>query len=160
MKMKGFWSFVFATLLFAMDARATEEECLTRAEAEERWPGAPLVVKRHIKEIGVVGGLGMGFFVEDGALVANPDPGGPAARAGIRRNDRIVAVGEKAVAAFADDREIVRALRGDPGTSVTLSVERWVRLERSLVEIVVVRAAIESVDFSYCWSPDWKHKYM
>lgn len=145
-----------ATLLFGVNTLAAEE-CLDRATAENRWPNAPLVAKRQIEEIGVVGGLGMGFFVEDGALVANPDPGGPAAMAGLRKNDRIVAVDKKEIEGFRRDEDIVRALRGKPGTRVALTVERWVRLDRTLIEIVAIRAPIESVDFKYCWGPNSKY---
>lgn len=146
------------TYALGANARGSAEECLTHAEATRRWPEVPLVVTRRVEEIGIVGGLGMGFSVEeDGALLVSPDPDSPARRAGINRNDRVIAIDEKPITAFATDREIVHALRGKPGTSVMLTLERWVRLERVLVRIAVIRAPIESVDFSYCWGPNGKY---
>jgi serine protease Do len=64
----------------------------------------------------------LGLTAGRGALVAEPQPGSPAARAGIESGDVIVSVNGKEA---RDSRELARAISGlPPGTTATLVVVR------------------------------------
>lgn len=99
---------------------------------------------------GEYGGIGVEIEEKEGALVViEPIPGSPAARAGLRAGDRIVAIDGATVPAGPDEDGAGR-LRGPPGTQVTLDVERkgWDRPRRfSIVREVVKIAATESMLF-------------
>ncbi|MFE6784727.1 S41 family peptidase [Streptomyces sp. NPDC057680] len=77
-------------------------------------------------------GLSAGRVGESGVRVTRVQPGGPAERAGIRADDRLVSVDGRPVAGLSVS-EVVALLRGDgvPGSTVALRVERgraaWTR---------------------------------
>lgn len=64
----------------------------------------------------------LGVRAEQGALVARLDPDGPAAAAGVRPGDVLVAIGESPVATVTDLHAALRAI--EPGTATTLTVLR------------------------------------
>ena len=69
-------------------------------------------------------GLGVQVDVRDGWLIIMaPVPGSPAERAGIQAGDRVVSIDGQSTNGWSLDRAS-RALRGHPGTTVTLEVER------------------------------------
>ncbi|XUL99869.1 S41 family peptidase [Streptomyces venezuelae ATCC 10712] len=70
-------------------------------------------------------GLSAGRAGADGVRVTRVRPGGPAERAGLRADDRLVSVDGRAVDGLSVS-EVVALLRGDgvPGSSVALRVER------------------------------------
>jgi carboxyl-terminal processing protease len=77
-------------------------------------------------------GVGLWLGGEDGGsrvLVASVQPGGPAARAGVRAGDVITGVGDASVAGW-DISRVARALRGRPDKAVELTVEREHRTKR------------------------------
>ena len=70
--------------------------------------------------------LGIYIGQKDGrTLVISPIEGTPADRAGIKPNDEIVKIGEEVIFGWDQDR-VVKALRGQAGTSVTI----WIRREK------------------------------
>ena len=69
---------------------------------------------------------GLGLEVDaraDGITVVAPIPGGPAEAAGIRTGDRIIQVEGKSTRSWTVE-EASRAIRGRPGTSVSITIER------------------------------------
>lgn len=73
---------------------------------------------------GQFGGLGLVVAMKDGYVtVVTPMEDAPGFRAGILTGDRIVRVGGKSVDKLPLG-EVVKQLRGDPGSSVSLTVER------------------------------------
>src|SRR5512138_3989341 len=73
---------------------------------------------------GNYGGVGIQIDVRDGwVIVISPLPGSPAERAGIETGDRIVEVEGKSVKGWTME-ETRNTLRGAPGTSVSLVLER------------------------------------
>jgi carboxyl-terminal processing protease len=73
---------------------------------------------------GQFGGLGLVVIAKDGFItVVAPMEDTPGARAGIVSGDRIVKVGTNNVVG-AQLEDVVKELRGDPGTIVTLTIQR------------------------------------
>ena len=80
----------------------------------------------HLNETtsGNYAGLGLETDLRDGWLiVVAPIPGGPAERAGLQPGDRVIEVMGKPAKGWTSE-EASHALRGAPGTSVTLKIER------------------------------------
>lgn len=105
---------------------------------------------------GKFGGLGMVVGLRDGVLtVISPIDGTPAARAGMKAGDKIVEIdGESTV--NMNLTESVGKLRGDPGTTVTLSVltekavqSKLVTLKREIIVIPTVESASLDGDLGY-----------
>ncbi|MCA0376610.1 MAG: S41 family peptidase [Gemmatimonadetes bacterium] len=73
---------------------------------------------------GVYAGVGLQIDIRDGwPVVIEPIAGGPAERAGLLTGDRIVQVGKESTRGWARE-ETSRAVRGAPGSAVTIVVER------------------------------------
>jgi carboxyl-terminal processing protease len=73
---------------------------------------------------GQFGGLGLVVIARDGFItIVAPMEDTPGSRAGIVAGDRIVKVGTNSVVG-AQLEEVVKELRGDPGTSVTMTLQR------------------------------------
>src|SRR6202795_2006223 len=69
-------------------------------------------------------GLGVEVDLRDGWLiVVAPLPGGPAEHAGLQPGDRIVEIAGKQTKGWTNE-EASKVLRGKPGTTVTLKIER------------------------------------
>jgi carboxyl-terminal processing protease len=93
-----------------------------------------------IATAGNYSGIGVEVTLEDGAIIViSPIDASPAARAGIRAGDRIIAVDGQAVAGAALTDSIAR-IRGKPGTVVHLSVGR--QAAAAPIEFAIERAAV------------------
>jgi carboxyl-terminal processing protease len=93
-------------------------------------------------------GLGVDVDLRDGWLiVVAPLPGGPAERAGLQPGDRIVDINGKQTKGWTNE-EASKALRGKPGTSVALTIERpgvaspiGLKMQRTTIHQSAVRRA-------------------
>ena len=105
---------------------------------------------------GEFGGVGMQIETEDGYIkVQSPIEGGPAERAGIRAGDLIVKIG-KDTTKGVNTTEAVKKLRGEPNTSVTITVSRKgdpipmvITLKREIIKIASVRSKSLDDDVGY-----------
>jgi carboxyl-terminal processing protease len=78
----------------------------------------------NLSTSGQFGGLGIVISIRDQQLtVMNPMPGTPAGRAGIKRHDRIVKIGNESTLNMGLN-EAVQHLRGAPGSKVSVWVHR------------------------------------
>lgn len=90
---------------------------------------------------GAFGGVGMEVALKDGLItVVSPLKNTPAAKAGIKPNDRIVKIDDVLMDNVSLDRA-VGIMRGEPGTSVKLTIFR--ESERRQIEFAIIRAVIE-----------------
>ncbi len=94
---------------------------------------------------GEFGGLGVRISLQDGELtVISPIYGTPAARAGLRPQDKIVAIDGTSTERFTTDLAM-QHLRGKPGTKVTITILRQgaprfdVTLEREVIKVASVK---------------------
>ncbi len=91
---------------------------------------------------GSFGGLGIQIGIRDNWLtVISPMEGTPAWRAGIQAGDRIIKIDGKSTKGITADQAVAK-LRGEPGTSVTITIERLgeplpfdITLIRDIIEI-------------------------
>jgi carboxyl-terminal processing protease len=90
-------------------------------------------------------GLGLETDLRDGWLiVVAPMPGGPAEHAGLQPGDRIIEIMGKSAKGWTSE-ETSNALRGKPGTTVTLKIERpgiTTPLEFKLVRTTIHQSAV------------------
>ncbi|MBM4358297.1 MAG: S41 family peptidase [Deltaproteobacteria bacterium] len=95
---------------------------------------------------GSFGGIGVEVDFRNGRVVIlAPIPGAPAARAGLRGGDELVVVDGKPLASIPAE-QIVKRMRGAPGTRVKVSVRRAGEPELLDFELVREQVRLRSVD--------------
>ncbi len=105
---------------------------------------------------GSFGGLGITIAARDGKiLVISPIEGTPADKAGLRPMDEIVRIDEEVVIGWDLDR-VVKLLRGDPGTEVTVGIRRSeaaklldFKITRDTIKIETVRSEMFEDNIGY-----------
>jgi carboxyl-terminal processing protease len=104
---------------------------------------------------GRFGGLGMQISEQDGLpKVIAPIDGTPAAHAGIEPGDEIVMINHSTTTGVALTK-VVTLLRGDPGTSVTLTILRGkqtpfdLTLTRQIIRVDSVKSRLEANNIGY-----------
>ena len=104
---------------------------------------------------GQFGGIGVELTLEARVPeVIAPIDGTPAADAGVEPGDRIIKIDTQSTTGM-DVEEIVKRLRGAPGTSVTLTISRNDRppfeltLSRAVIHVVSVKSDLKSGDIGY-----------
>lgn len=105
---------------------------------------------------GRFGGVGVEVDFRDGGIVViAPIEGSPAERAAVQPGDRILAIDRVPVQGKGFDA-LVRAMRGEPGTSVVLLLERKGRsgtfeltLKREIIEVPSVNATLMNGSVAY-----------
>src|SRR5437870_10661014 len=107
-------------------------------------PHSDYMTEREYREListtsGQFGGVGIEISVEEGVpqVIAAID-GTPASAAGIEPGDRIVKADGQPIVGV-DIGEVVRRLRGSPGTAVVLSIAR---AHRPVFDVAITRAII------------------
>ena len=102
----------------------------------------PVESKAFEEEIsGSFGGVGMEIAMQDGTLtIVAPLKGTPAEKAGVLAGDKIISIGEKSALKMSTD-EAIKLIRGEVGTSVTVTFGRK-GIKEPLVK-TLVRAKIE-----------------
>ena len=99
--------------------------------------------------MGEFGGLGIKVTVRDGILiVVSPLADTPAYKAGVLPGDRIIGIDGESTKDFTLD-DVVKKLRGTPGTSVTLTIMRdnedrlkEFKIKRALIKIKSIKDAL------------------
>src|ERR1700723_2462820 len=98
---------------------------------------------------GQFGGVGIEISVDDGVpQVISAIEGTPAAEAGLNPGDRIIKADGQALVGM-DIEEVVRKLRGAPGTPVTLTIARTgrpafdVKITRAIIKVDSVKSQLE-----------------
>ena len=101
--------------------------------------------------LGVFGGVGLVITKVDkvGAEVISPIDGTPAYRAGVSAGDMIIKVDGVETAELSSD-DIVKRLRGQPGTSVLVTIRRT---EAIVFDVPLVRAMIEVPTVKHAMMP-------
>ena len=104
---------------------------------------------------GKFGGLGMQISEQDGiAKVISPIDSTPAAHAGIQPGDEIALIDHSSTQGMAL-RKVVGLLRGDPGSTVTLTISRGkqapfdVTLTRQIIRVESVKSKLEPNGIGY-----------
>ncbi len=96
---------------------------------------------------GEFSGLGIVIAIKDDKLtVISPFQGSPAEKAGIKAGDIIVEIDGVPALGMSSD-EAVRRMRGERGTSVTLTIQREGEEENIVVEVVRDIIKIQSVEY-------------
>ena len=87
--------------------------------------------------------------VAEGAVVMEAAEGGPAAKAGLRLGDVVVAIGGKPIASFEDVRELLGGL--EPGTKIDVTYRRHKEKQDDHDETTVT---VEVVDRDTFWKAE------
>ena len=123
-------------------------------------PHSDYMTEREYKEListtsGQFGGVGIEISVEEGVpQVISAIEGTPAAAAGIEPGDRIVKADGQPIVGM-DIGEVVRRLRGSPGTPVVLTIARANRpmfdmpITRAIIHVDSVKSALKSGGIGY-----------
>lgn len=102
----------------------------------------------EIMSTGKYGGVGslIRQRKDGGVVFAQPYAGSPADRAGLKIGDRIVAIGDENAEKFTTD-EVSKRLKGDPGSTVDVTVERLYTGKRERLTIRRERISIPSIPY-------------
>ena len=106
----------------------------------------------QVQTRGEYGGLGLEVTLDDGVVrVVSPIDDTPAARAGVQAGDYLTAIDGQSIVGFTLN-DAVQRLRGDPGSSVTLTVAREgtdprdIPLRREIINVRSVTGRVEGGD--------------
>lgn len=112
-----------------------------------RFVDPEILKDEEIEMRGEYGGLGIYIGQRDGMIVViSPIEDTPADRAGIKPQDQIVKIGEEMVIGW-EMHDVVKKLRGRPGTSVTVWMRREGEDELLKFDIVRENIVLESVRY-------------
>ncbi len=117
----------------------------------------PVEEMREMNEplVGKFEGIGIQFNIhEDTIMVTQTIPGGPSEKLGIRAGDRIVKIdGNNAANIKITNNDVLKKLRGDKGTKVTVGIYRRGNSELLDYEITRDQIPLFSMDAAYVVSP-------
>ena len=100
-------------------------------------------------------GIGIQFnLLDDTLMVIQTITGGPSEKAGVMAGDRIISVGDTAIAGVKmPQEEIVKRLRGPRGTKASLGIMRNGIPETLHIDVVRDKIPLNSVDASFMITP-------
>jgi|SRR5688572_990491 len=136
-------------------------EAAITAMLKDLDPHSVYIPAKELKEmneplVGKFEGVGIQFNIfEDTIMVTQTIPGGPSEKIGIRAGDRIVKIDNEMVAGIKiTNSDVMKKLRGDKGTKVTVAIFR--RGEANLLDFEITRDKIPlfSIDASYMATPE------
>ena len=112
--------------------------------------------KIRIDTDGQFGGLGLEITREDGLIkIVTPLDGTPAYDAGLKPGDLILKIDNVPVQGIQLE-DAIEKMRGDPGTGITLTIDRFgedelleVRLVRAIIQVTSVRGEILEPGYGY-----------
>ncbi|MCE2902057.1 MAG: S41 family peptidase [Gemmatimonas sp.] len=135
----------------SLDASAIYDKAVTGMLQELRDPFTSFLTDERLRRLneamsGTYAGVGLQVDIRDGwPVVVEPIIGGPSERAGLLPGDRLIEINEESPKGWQRE-ETSRALRGPPGSTVTLVVARGdQRLTFSLVRDKVHIRAVQRV---------------
>jgi carboxyl-terminal processing protease len=143
----------------SVDEKKLTDEAL-RAMVKSLDPHSVYISPEELREaneplVGKFEGVGIQFNIhEDTILVTQTIPGGPSEKLGIKAGDRIVKIDGKNVANVKiTNNDVLKYLRGDKGTKVTVGIFR--RGLTELIDYTITRDQIPlfCVDASYMVAP-------
>ena len=109
---------------------------------------------------GQFGGIGILVGIRDELLtVIKPLPNSPASRAGIREQDRIINIDGRNTFEFSLD-QLVKHMRGDPDTRVSLSLLRSGDMSPRQVQIRREVVQVDSINTRRLWAGDFPVLYV
>ena len=128
---------------------------LSRLDPHSDYMDAQEFAQSQADIAGSFGGLGMQISEQDGApKIVSPIDGTPAAHAGLEPGDEIVMI-DRSSTQGVSLRKVVSLLRGDPGSTVTLTILRGkqqpfdVTLTREIIRIKSVKSKLEPDGIGY-----------
>src|SRR3989304_3537156 len=143
------WSVIVLILYFAFTGSASEEEATYEGLSnftrvldliERNYVDNVDSEKLAISTSGEFGGVGIEISVENDLLtVITPIEGSPAAKAGIKPGDLIIAIDGKSTQGFSVD-EAVKSLRGPKGSAVKITIQS--QGDKNPREVVLIRDII------------------
>jgi len=123
-------------------------------------PHSAYISKEEVERVnepleGSFDGIGVTFQIfEDTIIVISPVPGGPSDKLGILAGDKIIAIeGESATGKTITNDYVMKRLRGQKGTTVTISVKRYGKTEPIDFTIVRDKIPLNSIDATFMVTP-------
>jgi carboxyl-terminal processing protease len=142
-----------------VDEKQLSDEAL-KAMVKSLDPHSAFIPAEELKEtneplVGKFEGIGIQFnILSDTIMVTQTISGGPSEKVGLRAGDRIVKIdGENVASVKITNKDVLKKLRGDKGTKVTVAIFR--RSNPDLMDFLITRDQIPlfSVDAAYEVAP-------
>jgi carboxyl-terminal processing protease len=139
---------------------------LTSLDPHSSYMDAKSFKAMQVEQKGEFGGLGIQVVGEPGFVrVIAPTDDSPAAKAGIKPGDLIIAIDGGPIANMTTD-EAIDKMRGPPNTSVKITVKREAQqpfdltLTRAIVHVPAVRGRIERENIAYIRIPTFLPEHL
>jgi carboxyl-terminal processing protease len=139
---------------------------LTSLDPHSSYMDAKAFKAMQVEQKGEFGGLGIQVLGEAGFIrVIAPTDDSPAAKAGIKSGDLIIAIDNNPIANMTTD-EAIDKMRGAPNTTVKITVKRDsqapfdMTLTRAIVHVPAVRGRVERDNIAYIRIPTFLPEHL